>query len=151
MGVYIHTSIYICIWVYRCICTNICFLLEIKTQGHSILQVSFVYLFLEIPLRACESSGWPGSPEEAPISMSLVLGVELHPTTIAAFAQVWRLTRSPHACTASISLIEHPTHSPLRTFHSNTTCESCVVPAPCRVCMAAYSLKHYEFGLHFHP
>lgn len=151
MGVYIHMSIYTCIWVYRCICTNICFPLEIKTQGHSILQVSFVYLFLEIPLRSCESSGWPGSPEATPISTSLALGVELHPSTIAAFAQVWGLTRGPHACTASISLIEHPTHSPLTTFRSNKTCESCVVPAPCLVSMAAYSLKYFEFGLHFHP
>lgn len=130
MGIYIWA--YICIWVYTCICTNTCFPLEIKTQCHSILQVSFVYLFPEIPLRSCESSEWPGSPEEPPVSASLARGVELCPTTVATFAHAWGLNRDPHACTASISLTEHPAHSPLTTFHSSETlwelCGPCTKP-----------------------
>lgn len=145
----IYIWVYICIWVYTCICTNTCFPLEIKTQCHSILQVSFVYLFPEIPLRSCESSEWPGSPEEPPISASLARGVELRPTTIATFAHVWGLNRDPHACTASISLTEHPAHSPLTTFHSSETLWG--LCGPSLVSMAAYSSRHYEFGLHFHP
>lgn len=104
--IYVYIWAYVCIWVYTSICTNKCFPLEIKTQCHSILQVSFVYLFLEIPLRSCESIEWPGSPEEPPISASLARGVELYPTTIATFAHAWGLNRDPHACTASISLTE---------------------------------------------
>lgn len=64
-------------------------------------------------------------------SPPLEMGVELHPTTIATFAHVWGLNRDPHACTASISLTEHPDHSPL-TFHSSNTlwelCGPCTKP-----------------------